>query len=36
MIESAERADMPPLVSRFVLPLAASVSRVGAAVVRSG
>jgi len=34
MIESAERADMPPLVSRFVLPLAASVSRVGAAVAQ--
>jgi len=34
MIESAERAQMPPLVSRFVLPLAASVSRVGAAVAQ--
>jgi len=34
MIESAESADMPPLVSRFVLPLAASVSRVGAAVAQ--
>jgi proton glutamate symport protein len=34
MVESAERAQMPPLVSRFVLPLAASVSRVGAAVAQ--
>jgi Na+/H+-dicarboxylate symporter len=34
MVESAERAHMPPLVSRFVLPLAASVSRVGAAVAQ--
>jgi Na+/H+-dicarboxylate symporter len=34
MIESAERAGMPPLVSRFVLPLGASVSRVGAAVAQ--
>ncbi len=32
MVESAERADFPPVVSRFVLPLAASVFRVGAAV----
>jgi Na+/H+-dicarboxylate symporter len=32
MLESAERARMPPVVSRFILPLAASVSRVGAAV----
>jgi proton glutamate symport protein len=32
MIESAERADLPPVVSRFILPLAASVFRVGAAV----
>ncbi|MBI1809080.1 MAG: dicarboxylate/amino acid:cation symporter [Gemmatimonadetes bacterium] len=32
MIESAERARMPPLVSGFVLPLAASVFRVGGAV----
>jgi Na+/H+-dicarboxylate symporter len=34
MIESAERAQMPPLVARFILPLAASVSRVGAAVAQ--
>lgn len=34
MIESAERAQMPPLVSRFILPLAASISRVGAAVAQ--
>jgi len=34
MVESAERANMPPIVSRFVLPLAASVSRVGAAVAQ--
>jgi Na+/H+-dicarboxylate symporter len=34
MIESAERAQMPPAVSRFILPLAASVSRVGAAVAQ--
>ena len=32
MVESAEKAQLPPIVSRFVLPLAASVSRVGAAV----
>lgn len=32
MVESAERAEFPPVVSRFVLPLAASVFRVGAAV----
>jgi Na+/H+-dicarboxylate symporter len=32
MIESAERARMPPLVSGFVLPLAASIFRVGGAV----
>lgn len=32
MVESAERAELPPVVSRFVLPLAASVFRVGAAV----
>jgi proton glutamate symport protein len=32
MIESAERAEMPPLVSRFILPLAASVFRLGGAV----
>ena len=32
MVESAERADLPPVVSRFVLPLAGSVYRVGAAV----
>ena len=34
MIESAEQAQMPPAVSRFILPLAASVSRVGAAVAQ--
>jgi proton glutamate symport protein len=34
MVESAERAGMPPVISRFVLPLAASVSRVGAAVAQ--
>ena len=32
MLESAERARMPQVVSGFILPLAASVSRVGAAV----
>jgi Na+/H+-dicarboxylate symporter len=32
MVESAERAHMPPVVSGFILPLAASVFRVGAAV----
>ncbi len=32
MIESAERAKMPPVVSRFILPLAASVFRLGGAV----
>ena len=32
MVESGERAQLPPIVSRFVLPLAASVFRVGAAV----
>ncbi len=32
MVASAERADVPPIVSRFILPLAASVFRVGAAV----
>lgn len=32
MIESAERAGLPPIVSGFVLPLAASVFRVGGAV----
>jgi Na+/H+-dicarboxylate symporter len=32
MVESGERAELPPVVSRFVLPLAASVFRVGAAV----
>jgi proton glutamate symport protein len=34
MVESADRAGMPPAVSRFVLPLAASISRVGAAVAQ--
>src|SRR5205823_6106382 len=32
MIESAERAALPPVVSGFILPLAASVFRVGGAV----
>ncbi len=32
MVESAERANLPPVVSRFILPLAASVFRVGGAV----
>jgi Na+/H+-dicarboxylate symporter len=32
MVESAEEAGLPPIASRFILPLAASVSRVGAAV----
>jgi proton glutamate symport protein len=32
MVESGERADLPPIVSRFIIPLAASVFRVGAAV----
>jgi Na+/H+-dicarboxylate symporter len=32
MVESGERAQLPPVVSRFVVPLAASVFRVGAAV----
>ena len=32
MVESGERANLPPIVSRFILPLAASVFRVGAAV----
>jgi proton glutamate symport protein len=34
MVESAERANMPPAVSRFILPLAASVFRVGGAVAQ--
>ena len=32
MVESGERANLPPIVARFILPLAASVFRVGAAV----
>ena len=32
MVESGERADLPPIVSRFIIPLAASVFRIGAAV----
>ena len=32
MVESGERAQLPPVVARFILPLAASVFRVGAAV----
>ena len=35
MVESAERAHMPPVVSGFLLPLAASVFRVGAAVAQT-
>ncbi|MBI3493657.1 MAG: cation:dicarboxylase symporter family transporter, partial [Acidobacteria bacterium] len=35
MVESAERADLPPVVSGFVLPLAASVFRAGAAVAQT-
>jgi proton glutamate symport protein len=34
MIESAERANMPPVVSGFILPVAASVFRVGGAVAQ--
>ena len=32
MVESAQRAKMPPVISGFILPLAASVFRVGGAV----
>jgi proton glutamate symport protein len=32
MVESGERANLPPIVARFIVPLAASVFRVGAAV----
>ena len=32
MVESGERAHLPPIASRFIIPLAASVFRVGAAV----
>ena len=32
MVESGERANLPPVVARFILPLAASVFRIGAAV----
>jgi proton glutamate symport protein len=32
MVESGERANLPPVVSRFIVPLAASVFRIGAAV----
>ena len=32
MVESGERAKLPPVVARFILPLAASVFRIGAAV----
>jgi proton glutamate symport protein len=32
MVESGERANLPPIVSRFIVPLAASVFRIGAAV----
>jgi Na+/H+-dicarboxylate symporter len=32
MVESGERANLPPVVARFVLPLAASVFRIGATV----
>jgi Na+/H+-dicarboxylate symporter len=34
MVESAERADLPPVVSGFILPLAASLFRIGAAVAQ--
>jgi len=34
MVESAERAGLPAVASRLILPLAASVSRVGAAVAQ--
>src|SRR4051794_39564927 len=36
MVESGERANLPPVVARFVLPLAASVFRIGAAVAMPG
>ena len=32
MVESGERANFPPVVARFIVPLAASVFRIGAAV----
>jgi proton glutamate symport protein len=32
MVESGERANLPPVAARFILPLAASVFRIGAAV----
>jgi Na+/H+-dicarboxylate symporter len=32
MVESGERANLPPVVARFIVPLAASVFRIGAAV----
>ena len=32
MVESGEREGLPPIVSRFILPLSASIFRVGAAV----
>lgn len=35
MVESAERADLPPVVSGFVIPLGASVFRVGGAVAQT-
>jgi Na+/H+-dicarboxylate symporter len=34
MVESAERAGLPPVASGFILPLAASMFRVGAAVAQ--
>jgi proton glutamate symport protein len=34
MLESAERAGLPPIASEFILPLAAPVFRVGAAVAQ--
>jgi Na+/H+-dicarboxylate symporter len=34
MVESAERAGLPPIASEFILPVAASVFRVGAAVAQ--
>jgi Na+/H+-dicarboxylate symporter len=35
MVEGAERVSLPPVVSGFILPLAASVFRVGAAVAQT-
>ena len=35
MVESAKRADLPPVVSGFIVPLGASLFRVGAAVAQT-